>query len=121
MTPFDDKQTYSPSGNTEKEARAKEIQAWTIEEAKQRSQHEGVVFTVDHLAVLTFLRKFYVDYGWPKSTHELTQVLDEHFKIEGGNKYLHKLFPDGPVAQATRLAGLPVPSYAVDKSFGSTY
>jgi len=99
----------------------KEVKDWTIEDAKQQASKEDINFEIDHLVVVTYLREFYVKHGWPKSTHELTQVLDQHFEEKGGNKYLHRLFPNGPIAQATRLAGVPTPAYATDKSFGSTY
>ena len=109
MAQLDLNQTYSPTGNTEKEDRAREIRGWNIEEAKQNARKEGIQFSVDHLAVITYLRKFYYDHGWPKSTHELTQILDNEFADKGGNKYLHKLFPDGPLKFACKCAGLPKP------------
>ncbi|MGD8782905.1 MAG: TusE/DsrC/DsvC family sulfur relay protein [Thioalkalispiraceae bacterium] len=121
MQPPNASPTYSPTGNTDREDRLREVQDWDIEEAKQRAKLDGIDFSVDHLAVLTFLRKFYVDHGWPKNTHELIKVLDKEFEKDGGKKYLHRLFPEGPIAQASRLAGLPTPSNAIDTSFGSTY
>ena len=114
-------QTYSPTGHTEKSDREMEIDAWTIEKTKQQADAEGVDITINHLTVLAFLRAFYVEFGWPKNTHELSHILDKRFEHVGGNKFLHHLFPDGPIAQGTRLAGVPTPSYAMDKSFGSTY
>ena len=115
------RQTYSPTGNHSKAQRANEVDDWNFEQAKAHAAKEGLDLTLDHIAVLTYLRSTYVEYGWPKNTHELTQWLDQEFKSKGGNRYLHQLFPDGPIAQATRLAGLPTPSYAVDESFGSTF
>jgi tRNA 2-thiouridine synthesizing protein E len=121
MALVNSQQTYSPTGQTEADDRAKEIASWTIERATERALSEGIDLSINHITVLTFLRTFYVKHGWPKSTHELTRVLDNEFAELGGNKFLHELFPDGPIAQATRLAGVPTPDYAVDKSFGSTY
>jgi len=46
-------------------------------------------------------------------------ALEERFAAEGGRKYLLELFPKGPVAQGCELAGLPVPAYASDGSFGA--
>ena len=121
MSDIQDNVTYSPTGNTERADRAEEIKNWDTDQAMQQARNEGVDISDDHLKVLHFLRGFYVENGWPKKTHELTRVLDETFEPQGGKRYLHMLFPDGPVAQGTRLAGLPQPDYAVDESFGSSH
>ncbi len=52
-------------------------------------------------------------------SRELHDALDEKFHIKGGMRYLYTLFPGGPVAQGCRLAGLPIPAGAIDRSFGS--
>ena len=90
-------------------------------EGRKTIEKEGMEISDEHIRVLHFLRDFYVENGWPKKTHELTLILDQTFENQGGSKYLHRLFPDGPVAQGSRLAGLPQPAYAVDKSFGSAH
>jgi tRNA 2-thiouridine synthesizing protein E len=111
--------TYSPTGNTESELRAREIENWTDDQARQQARNEGMELGDDHLKVIHFLREFYVEYGWPKKTHELKQILDRQFEQQGGNKYLHQLFPDGPINQGSKLAGVPSPDYVVDESFGT--
>ncbi len=50
---------------------------------------------------------------------ELTDALDEAFHMNGGIKYLYKLFPGGPLVQGCRMAGLQAPAGAEDKGFGS--
>ena len=45
-------------------------------------------------------------------------MLDEHYAEQGGRKYLRRLFPQGPVAQGMRIAGLPVPPHTEDEGFG---
>jgi tRNA 2-thiouridine synthesizing protein E len=50
---------------------------------------------------------------------ELHDALEEKFHIQGGLRYLYRIFPGGPVAQGCRLAGLKVPEGAIDKAFGS--
>ena len=51
---------------------------------------------------------------------EWAELLDKTFVAQGGTASLLKHFPRGPVAQASRIGGLPVPPYTEDPSFGST-
>jgi tRNA 2-thiouridine synthesizing protein E len=110
---------FSSKGHASTSDRAKALPPWSVDRARSLAKQNNLELTNAHLYVLFFLRDFYVDRGWPKNTHALAQALDEEFKEKGGKKYLHRLFPHGPVAQGTRIAGLPVPAYAEDKSFGS--
>jgi tRNA 2-thiouridine synthesizing protein E len=121
MTNVEHNANYSPTGNTERAGREKDLAGWTDDWARQQAQQEGLELTDEHLRVLQFLRDFYLEQGWTKKAHELTQALDDAFEAEGGGQYLHRLFPDGPLAQGSRLAGLPEPAYAVDESFGSSH
>jgi tRNA 2-thiouridine synthesizing protein E len=55
----------------------------------------------------------------PKSGRELGDILDEAFSDQGGRQYLRRLFPQGPVAQGMRFAGLPIPAHSEDGGFGT--
>ena len=109
MIHVNNERSHPPMASTNKEVRLNEIQDWNLQKSKERAREEGIEIIIDHFAVLTFLRAFYVKHGWPKSPRQLIQVLDKAFKQHGGKKYLRRLFPNGPVTQATRLAGLPTP------------
>jgi sulfur relay (sulfurtransferase) DsrC/TusE family protein len=67
---------------------------------------------------INFLRDYYLENGLPESGREISDALDARFTGQGGRKYLRRLFPEGPVAQGMRIAGLPVPAYTEDESFG---
>ena len=99
--------------------RRAELQEWDRDKAVQTADRDGLTLTEDHWHVITFLRRYYLDHGLPASSHVLSRTLDSVFADEGGKQYLHRLFPDGPVAQGARIAGLPVPFNAEDESFGS--
>lgn len=99
--------------------REQTLQSWDYDVARQLAQKENIELNDDHWALLNFLRKNYLQHGLPKHSHELTQRLDNEFSQRGGIRHLYKLFPDGPVAQGSRIAGVPAPHNAEDESFGS--
>ena len=91
---------------------------WTPAEAEKLAAEDDITLTTEHWETLRSLQAYYANTETPK-VRELLDALDERFHARGGLKTLHKLFPEGPVAQGCRLAGLPVPPGAMDKSFGS--
>ena len=81
---------------------------------------EGLTLTADHLEAIRVLKHCYEhDRDVAPSLHDLKEALEETFKDKGGNQYLYRLFPGGPVAQGCRIAGLKAPITAMDKGFGS--
>jgi len=66
----------------------------------------------DQLTVIKILQNFYDAY----QTHPSMRILIKHLKEKAhwdngkaNSVYLHQLFPDGPIIQASLLAGLPKP------------
>lgn len=109
------------SGDPGQALRAREIAGWSHEEARKTAQAEGLELGPAHFAVIELLRTLYVNKGPAPHARQISALLNEHFANDGGSKYLYELFPGGPVAQGSRLAGVPAPSDARDLSFGSTY
>lgn len=97
-----------------------EYKAWTEDRAKKIAAELGVELTDAHWKVIKFLRLHFENTGSLRHARELTEVIDERFADEGGSRYLYQLFPNGPVSQGCRIAGVPVPHDARDSSFGST-
>jgi TusE/DsrC/DsvC family sulfur relay protein len=97
-----------------------ELQNWNETQAQRIAEQEGIELTDAHWAVIYCLRDYYLENGLAQSGRELGDMLDREFTELGGRKYLHRLFPHGPVAQGMRIAGLPLPAYTVDAGFGST-
>lgn len=93
---------------------------WTPETARRLAAEEGLALANDHWELLKSLQEFYARHE-TGVVHlpELKDALEEKFHHKGGLKYLHTLFPRGPVAQGCRLAGLRAPAGAVDLGFGS--
>lgn len=101
--------------------RAGEIAAWSREIAQGRARAEGLELTAAHWKVIEFLQSIYVSNGPAPHARMLSSALNERFAEDGGSKHLYQLFPGGPVAQGSRLAGVPAPHDTRDLSFGSTY
>lgn len=96
-----------------------EYEEWTKEDATTRAQLESIELTDAHWSVIRFLREHYAQHGASPHARALSDALEDKFQIQGGLKYLYSLFPDGPVHQGARIAGVPVPKDSSNTSFGS--
>ena len=93
---------------------------WSLENAEELAQTEGLTLTEEHWRVVRALQAFYACHEEPTvNVRELHDALDEDFHSEGGIKHLYTLFPKGPLAQGCLLAGLQPPAGSQDKGFGS--
>lgn len=97
-----------------------ELKNWSDDQVHKIASAEGVKLSPDHLRVIRLLREYYLQHGTVQSGRELGEMLDEEFADQGGRKFLHKLFPEGPVTQGMRFSGLPVPAYSEDEGFGTS-
>ena len=98
--------------------RHNELAHWNREIALESAAHEEIELGDRHWKVITFLRRYYLDHGWPAQPRILIRELDKAFRDEGGTRYLYRLFPRGPLAQGARIAGLPKPANVTNQSFG---
>lgn len=105
----------------ETEAFLHDMEIWTEEQALDLARAEGLELNEEHWAVIYWLRDLYADCGPPENARVLTHAMEEAFTGRGGKRYLYQLFPNGPVLQGCRLAGLSLPPGTVDRSFGSVH
>jgi len=103
--PVDPKFPYAPEG-------------WAQTSAMKIADEEGIVLSDDHWDVVRALQEYYVKND-KANIRELHDALEEKFNHKGGMRYLYKLFPGGPIAQGSRVAGVEPPAGSVDKGFGS--
>lgn len=96
------------------------LEAWSEERAQQYAAQEGIDLTDEHWVVVYCLREYYRLNGPPGHGRELEDMLNNRFSTQGGRKYLRRPFPNGPVAQGMRIAGLPVPAHTEDAGFGTS-
>lgn len=95
------------------------LSGWNHDLARQIASNENLELTDAHWTLIDYLRNNFLENGSPQNSHELTQKLGEDFAESGGIRQLYLLFPDGPVAQGSRIAGLPIPHDAENESLGS--
>jgi tRNA 2-thiouridine synthesizing protein E len=105
---------------TDPKGHLRELDDWNEAIATQRAAAEGITLGDQHWSVLRVLRALYAEHGPGQRAREISNLLEARFASHGGRKHLYELFPKGPVNQASRIAGLPVPADAADPSFGST-
>jgi tRNA 2-thiouridine synthesizing protein E len=96
-------------------------QNWSRNKSSDLAMIEGISLTDQHWNVLVYLRKLYLVHGLPRHARTTARALVKEFSVQGGNKYLYRLFAGGPVTQGSRLANLRIPANATDISFGTSY
>lgn len=95
------------------------LNVWNEEQASKIASELGIELTDAHLQVVHSLREHYREHGESENGQQLTDMLNNAFASQGGIKYLHRLFPEGPVSQGMRIAGLPLPANTEDGGFGT--
>lgn len=81
---------------------------WNKEIALFLAKEEKIKMTHDHWLIILFLRDFYFKFKIYPSMKFLVKNIAKIIGIEKANSiYLFKLFPKGPLSQASKIAGLP--------------
>lgn len=97
-----------------------DLPRWSRSKAQEMAMKEGLgELSEAQWVVIHTLRAWYRQDGRARSASRLLRALEKDFVTEGGGRYLYRMFPQGPVSQGSRLAGLPLPAYSGDPSFGS--
>lgn len=96
-------------------------QSWNRARSANLATSEGFELTDQHWHVISYLREQYLEHGLPRFARTTARALNKQFAAQGGSKYLHNLFPGGPVTQGSRIASLRAPANATDNSFGTSY
>ncbi len=91
---------------------------WSEEAAINIATEEDIFMTADHWQVIEEIRKHYFRNGPTTHARTLTLFLDSTFKTQGGKRFLYSLFPNGPVHQSCKIAGIPIPNDSINPSFG---
>lgn len=108
-------QGHDPEGNMH------DLPRWSRAFVKRQADAEGLgELSETQWRVIYTLRGLYRKNGRAANARHLIRYLERDFAEDGGRRYLYQAFPQGPISQGCRLAGIPAPPYASDPSFGST-
>ncbi len=87
---------------------------WDEEIAVALAASEGIGLTEAHWEILHFIRAYYLRARHLPNMRMFVKAVAQALGAEKGNsRYLHRLFPKGPLKYACKLAGLPKPPYCL--------
>lgn len=98
-----------------------DLEHWSPLVAARLAEIEGLVLEDEHWLVIFHLRSHFRNQGNMASARELLGELEHKLFDHADRRRLYELFPRGPIAQASRIAGLPLPPGTLDPSFGSSH
>lgn len=85
---------------------------------ERRAKELQLKLTEPHREVIEFILDFYEHCDDCENARALADLLHEEFMLQGGRRYLYKLFPAGPLNTIHYLADLPALKYETDPSSG---
>ena len=84
--------------------------AWNEIVADALAQQNGISISPAHWEILLFIREYYYQYQHLPNARMFAAAIRKKLGEDKANsRYLQKLFPDGPLKYACKLAGLPKP------------
>jgi len=85
-------------------------QDWSPAVASTMAAADDLELTEDHWQVLQLFRQYFAEYEIEPPMRALVRMVREQMgEGKGNSRFLYRLFPEGPVTQACRYAGLPRP------------
>lgn len=95
---------------------------WTEQDARALADSMGLQLSDQHWEVIRFLRVYFENVGDDlPPAHEFSQTLEQRFSDQGGLRHLYELFPDGPLNQGGKIAGIAIPADTRNTSLGSVH
>jgi tRNA 2-thiouridine synthesizing protein E len=86
------------------------VEDWNEEVAKQLAESNHIQLNPEHWEIIRFIRNYYQQFKHLPNVRVFTKAIAKELgESKGNSRYLHRLFPDGPLKYACKLAGLPKP------------
>lgn len=83
---------------------------WNEEVAKLLAEANHIQLSPEHWEIIIFIRNYYHRFKHLPNARLFTKAIAKELgESKGNSRYLHSLFPDGPLKYACKLAGLPKP------------
>jgi tRNA 2-thiouridine synthesizing protein E len=83
---------------------------WNETVAEALALRAQIRLTAAHWEIIRFIRDYHDRFQHLPNARMFVKAVQTQFGEEKGNsRYLHRLFPDGPVRHACLIAGLPKP------------
>jgi tRNA 2-thiouridine synthesizing protein E len=83
---------------------------WSRQLAIKLAEKENVFLESEHWELIGFIRDYYEKYNHLPNARLFVQAVRKVLGEEKGNsRYLHRLFPGGPVKQVCKFGGLSKP------------
>jgi tRNA 2-thiouridine synthesizing protein E len=83
---------------------------WNETVAVKLAEANRIELSPAHWEIIRFIRNYYLEFKHLPNARVFTKAIAKSLGEDKGNsRYLHQLFPDGPLKYACKLAGLPKP------------
>jgi tRNA 2-thiouridine synthesizing protein E len=83
---------------------------WNEDVAERLAASIHIKLNDEHWEIIYFIRRYYQLYKHLPNARVFTKAIAKELgETKGNSRYLHQLFPDGPLKYACKLAGLPKP------------
>jgi tRNA 2-thiouridine synthesizing protein E len=87
-----------------------DLNDWNHNVAREIARINGIVLEEGHWEIVLFIRNYYQQFLHLPNARVFTKAIGKQLGADKGNsRYLHRLFPDGPLKYACKIAGLPKP------------
>ena len=88
----------------------RDSEQWSHVVAEDLAKLEGIELSDAHWDIVWFIRDYYAKFKHLPNARMFVAAIRKQFGEEKGNsRYLQKLFPQGPLKYACKIAGLPKP------------
>ncbi len=87
--------------------------SWDKACAINMAQTDGIALTTDHWTIIEAVQNLFDDTGDTPPMRLLIKLLRQRLDTEIDSRFLYRLFPDNPVRQASKYAGLPKPKHCM--------